>query len=149
MRGSRGPGYGRCDGPDRVRQPVLRRSARSVRRRSNGKRGCSPPMLDGIRLQWLLERRPTWSADVYRLHRQHHLPLAAFRPPKPNLAFNDPPPPRIHFGSEMTPRVNCATVAVCRYQGVFPMRVAVMTAPGEVRVEDRADPTILKPTDAI
>ena len=29
------------------------------------------------------------------------------------------------------------------------MRVAVMTAPGEVQVEDRADPTILKPTDAI
>src|SRR5919112_1547625 len=29
------------------------------------------------------------------------------------------------------------------------MRVAVMTAPGEVRVEDRAVPTILKPTDAI
>ena len=29
------------------------------------------------------------------------------------------------------------------------MRVAVMIAPGDVRVEDRADPTILKPTDAI
>ena len=29
------------------------------------------------------------------------------------------------------------------------MRVAVMTAPGEVQVEDRADPTIQKPTDAI
>ena len=29
------------------------------------------------------------------------------------------------------------------------MRVAVMTAPGEVRVEDRAEPTILKPTDAV
>ena len=29
------------------------------------------------------------------------------------------------------------------------MRVAVMTAPGEVQVEDRAEPTILKPTDAI
>ena len=29
------------------------------------------------------------------------------------------------------------------------MRVAVMTAPGEVQVEDRADPTILKPTDAV
>ena len=29
------------------------------------------------------------------------------------------------------------------------MRVAVMTAPGEVRVEDRPEPTILKPTDAI
>jgi threonine dehydrogenase-like Zn-dependent dehydrogenase len=29
------------------------------------------------------------------------------------------------------------------------MRVAVMSAPGEVRVEDRAEPTILKPTDAI
>src|SRR5437016_5237813 len=29
------------------------------------------------------------------------------------------------------------------------MRVAVMTAPGEVRVEDRADPVIVEPTDAI
>ena len=29
------------------------------------------------------------------------------------------------------------------------MRVAVMTAPGEVRVEDHAEPTILKPTDAV
>jgi threonine dehydrogenase-like Zn-dependent dehydrogenase len=29
------------------------------------------------------------------------------------------------------------------------MRVAVMTAPGEVRVEDRPEPTILKPTDAV
>ena len=29
------------------------------------------------------------------------------------------------------------------------MRVAVMTAPGAVQVEDRADPTIQKPTDAI
>jgi threonine dehydrogenase-like Zn-dependent dehydrogenase len=29
------------------------------------------------------------------------------------------------------------------------MRVAVMTAPGEVRVEDRPDPTIEEPTDAI
>ena len=29
------------------------------------------------------------------------------------------------------------------------MRVAVMTAPGEVRVEDRDEPTIQKPTDAI
>jgi len=29
------------------------------------------------------------------------------------------------------------------------MRVAVMSAPGEVRVEDRPEPTILKPTDAI
>ena len=29
------------------------------------------------------------------------------------------------------------------------MRVAVMTAPGEVEVQDYADPTILKPTDAI
>jgi threonine dehydrogenase-like Zn-dependent dehydrogenase len=29
------------------------------------------------------------------------------------------------------------------------MRVAVMTAPGEVRVEDRPDPAILEPTDAI
>jgi threonine dehydrogenase-like Zn-dependent dehydrogenase len=29
------------------------------------------------------------------------------------------------------------------------MRVAVMTAPGEIRVQDRPDPVILKPTDAI
>ena len=29
------------------------------------------------------------------------------------------------------------------------MRVAVMSAPGEVRVEDRPEPTILKPTDAV
>src|SRR5687768_13096634 len=29
------------------------------------------------------------------------------------------------------------------------MRVAAMTAPGEVRVEDRPDPMILEPTDAI
>ena len=29
------------------------------------------------------------------------------------------------------------------------MRVAVMTAPGEVRVEDRPEPTIVEPTDAI
>ena len=29
------------------------------------------------------------------------------------------------------------------------MRVAVMSAPGEVRVEDRPEPKILKPTDAI
>ena len=29
------------------------------------------------------------------------------------------------------------------------MRVAVMTAPGEVRVEDYAEPTVLKPTDAV
>jgi len=29
------------------------------------------------------------------------------------------------------------------------MRVAVMYAPGDVRVEDRAEPTILAPTDAI
>ena len=29
------------------------------------------------------------------------------------------------------------------------MRVAVMTAPGEVQVEDRDHPTIMKPTDAI
>ena len=29
------------------------------------------------------------------------------------------------------------------------MRVAVMYAPGEVGVEDRPDPTILAPTDAI
>ena len=29
------------------------------------------------------------------------------------------------------------------------MRVAVMTAPGDVRVEDRPDPTIIEPTDAI
>ena len=29
------------------------------------------------------------------------------------------------------------------------MRVAVMTAPGEVRVEDRPDPQIVEPTDAI
>ncbi|HEX6683868.1 MAG TPA: hypothetical protein VF062_13780 [Candidatus Limnocylindrales bacterium] len=29
------------------------------------------------------------------------------------------------------------------------MRVAVMTAPGEVRVEDRPDPVIVEPTDAI
>jgi hypothetical protein len=29
------------------------------------------------------------------------------------------------------------------------MRVAVMTAPGEVRVEDRPEPAIAGPTDAI
>jgi threonine dehydrogenase-like Zn-dependent dehydrogenase len=29
------------------------------------------------------------------------------------------------------------------------MRVAVMTAPGEVDVQDYAEPTILKPTDAV
>ena len=29
------------------------------------------------------------------------------------------------------------------------MRVAVMTAPGEVRVEDHTEPTIVEPTDAI
>jgi hypothetical protein len=29
------------------------------------------------------------------------------------------------------------------------MRVAVMTAPGEVDVQDFAEPTILKPTDAV
>ena len=29
------------------------------------------------------------------------------------------------------------------------MRVAVMTGPGEVRVEDRPEPAILEPTDAI
>ena len=29
------------------------------------------------------------------------------------------------------------------------MRGVVMYAPGDVRVEDRPDPTILKPTDAI
>ena len=29
------------------------------------------------------------------------------------------------------------------------MRVAVMTAPGEVHVEDRPDPVIVEPTDAI
>jgi threonine dehydrogenase-like Zn-dependent dehydrogenase len=29
------------------------------------------------------------------------------------------------------------------------MRVAVMTAPGEVRIEDHRDPVIVEPTDAI
>ena len=29
------------------------------------------------------------------------------------------------------------------------MRVAVMTAPGEVQVQDYPEPTILKPTDAV
>src|SRR5829696_6689229 len=38
---------------------------------------------------------------------------------------------------------------VCPTSRSLSMRVAVMTAPGEVQVEDRADPTIQKPTDAI
>src|SRR5215210_8339327 len=38
---------------------------------------------------------------------------------------------------------------VCPTSRSLSMRVAVMTAPGEVKVEDRADPTIQKPTDAI
>src|SRR6476661_3481564 len=35
------------------------------------------------------------------------------------------------------------------FEEIPPMRVAVMSAPGEVRVEDRPEPAILKPTDAV
>jgi threonine dehydrogenase-like Zn-dependent dehydrogenase len=37
----------------------------------------------------------------------------------------------------------------CHFEEIHSMRVAVMYAPGDVRVEDRPEPTIVAPTDAI